>query len=393
MQKQPIKQKIKEAHPEKVVENKTVLIVDGSNLLTISLVDKKINSRGEDIGGVFQFMLQLKMMLKKYDWDSVYVFFDGDKSGILRYKYYSEYKANRDKNYFEKSGYNEQIDNFVKRTLEYSRNKKKQENPDKYIEKEKEKASFERQKLILLKYFEELSIRWMMDGETESDDLIAYYVMNKKPEENIVIMSSDADLTQLISDSVIIYSPNPKIKGFITTKNHKEIIGYTHENVLLKKIITGDVSDNIKGIKGVGENTLMKLIPEIKDRKVTLEEVINKAKTINEERKNNKQKPLLACENIINGITDGVQGKDIYEINDKIINLKKPLLTKDAEDELKNMMHNAIDPTGRSFQNLYKMIVDDDITEWMPNNKFSSFFADFKKLVMKEEKFYEKNKQ
>ena len=69
-------------------------------------------------------------------------------------------------------------------------------------------------------------------------------------------MSGDRDLTQLISPTVIIYLPVEK--KFVNQSNAVSILGYKSENVLLKKILCGDVSDNIKGIKGLGETTLMK---------------------------------------------------------------------------------------------------------------------------------------
>ena len=40
-----------------------------------------------------------------------------------------------------------------------------------------------------MKYFNELYIRWVFDDKTEGDDLIAYYVKNKKPSDKVVIVS------------------------------------------------------------------------------------------------------------------------------------------------------------------------------------------------------------
>ena len=63
--------------------------------------DEKVNSRGEHIGGIFLTLLKLKMLLTKKQYDYVYVFFDDEDSGILRYEIYPDYKGNRDKNYEE----------------------------------------------------------------------------------------------------------------------------------------------------------------------------------------------------------------------------------------------------------------------------------------------------
>jgi 5'-3' exonuclease len=154
----------------------------------------------------------------------------------------------------------------------------------------------------------------------------------------------------------------------------------------------GDPSDNIKGIKGLGEKKLYEFFPDIKTKPVTIDYIFETAKSINEERQLNKPKlkPLTVCENILNKITDGVQGEEIYEINEKIIDLKKPLLTEAAKEEMDNIIHSPIDPEGRSMENLYKIILENKIHDLM-GNKFSSFFSTYKKLVDNELEFYSKN--
>ena len=122
---QPIKSKIQEAHPEVNIHPFLTLLIDGTNLLRISMADTKRNTSGYHIGGIFQFLLQVKMLLKKYDFDYVYVFFDDEYSGELRYRVYSEYKANRDKKYGEHVGisdymkkYNDTLKNMQKYIFE-----------------------------------------------------------------------------------------------------------------------------------------------------------------------------------------------------------------------------------------------------------------------------------
>ena len=226
------------------------------------------------------------------------------------------------------------------------------------------------------------------DEVTEGDDYIAYYVKNKRPEERIVIMSTDHDLTQLISDTVCIY--DKKINKFISKENIKKIRGIPSENVVLEKIFCGDTSDNIKNIDGVSQNRLYELIPEIKERPITIDEVIERAKTMVTERINNKKKPLKWQENIVNGVSRGDYDGNFYEINKRIIDLSEPLISDEAKDELNNMMYNVQDPEGRSFKNLYKYIVEDDITELRNENKFAGFFEPFKSLADKEISRYKK---
>ena len=97
---QPIPKRIKESKPELCKQTFNTLLVDGSNILELSsLGDKTLSSSGTEIGGIFQFFLQLKMLLQKGNFRYVYVFWDGNNSGNLRYNLNKEYKANRDKEF------------------------------------------------------------------------------------------------------------------------------------------------------------------------------------------------------------------------------------------------------------------------------------------------------
>jgi len=393
---QPIRKKIIEQRPELEKKPFYTLLIDGNNLLNLSMSDDKINTEGYHYGGVFQVLLQIRLMLQKKAFDYVYIFFDGHKSGLKRYLIYNGYKANRpDKDYKSivdgenLSEYGKAFETKVKSMQNYlfNKNKPKRDKSDreKFIDE-----NFARERDILLKYFNELYIRWMFDDDevTEGDDYIAYYVKNKRPEERIVIMSTDHDLTQLISDTVCIY--DKKINKFISKENIKKIRGIPSENVVLEKIFCGDTSDNIKNIDGVSQNRLYELIPEIKERPITIDEVIERAKTMVTERINNKKKPLKWQENIVNGVSRGDYDGNFYEINKKIIDLSEPLISDEAKDELNNMMYNVQDPEGRSFKNLYKYIVEDDITELRNENKFAGFFEPFKSLADKEISRYKK---
>lgn len=101
---QPVRQIIKEIHPEINEKLTYTLLVDGNMLLRLSFKDESVNNDGIHYGGIFQFLLQLKILLQKKDFDYVYVFFDDEDSGILRYRIYNEYKANRDKKYMNHDG-------------------------------------------------------------------------------------------------------------------------------------------------------------------------------------------------------------------------------------------------------------------------------------------------
>jgi 5'-3' exonuclease len=387
---QPIPKKIKENNPNIGVKSFNTLLVDGSNLLELSFsASKKTSSSGKEIGGIFAFLLQMKILLQKGNFRYVYVFWDGERSGQLRYELNTDYKANRDKTYDDVNlsdymkAVNARIDAMQKKIYKKSQRT------------ETEKENFHWQREIIIQCLDELFVRQCLCDETEADDFIAYYVQHKKPEENIVIFSNDRDLSQLIhksemyegkDDVILAIKPQKADIRFINTRNHTDIIGYDYRNVALKKIICGDASDNIKGIKGVGEKTLFDNFPEFKTREVTLNEVIDKAKQINEDRKIQKKKPLKWAENIVNKVTDGVQGENVYEINKKIIDLKNPLMPDDAKELLDNMMYAPIDPEDRSLLNLYNILTTNDIDDLKDETVFGKFFIEFNFLIDKEKK-------
>ena len=383
---QPVPRKIKEKNPDFGEKRITTLLVDGSNILELSsAADRTVSSNGRIVGGVLQFLLQLKLMLQKGNFRYVYVFWDGDNSGFYRWCLNPQYKGNRDKDYESAvdEGLSEYMKEFNKKLKEmqdyiFSKNKKET------IERKKEKDLFYEQRDIVMQCLEELFIRQCVCDKVEADDLIAYYVKNKKKNERIVIMSNDRDLTQLISDDVIVYVQS--MKKFINTKNHKSEMGYDYHNVLVKKMICGDASDNIKGIKGVGDTTLLKNFPQLKEREVSLDEIINGARLINENRVNERKKPLKWAENIVNKVTDGVQGDRIYEINKKIISLSEPIMTDEAREIMDSMMYAPIDPEGRSFGNLYKILTEYGVDNLREEGVFASFFSEFNNLVDKEKK-------
>lgn len=381
---QPIPKKILKNKPEAGQKTFQTLLVDGSNILELSsLADTTLSSSGKPIGGIFQFFLQLKMLLKKGNFRYVYVFWDGNHSGQLRYNLSYEYKLNRNKEFEDEglSDYMREVNKKVAQMRSYFLNR---QNPAKLAQQQKQKDIFYWQRDIIMQCLEELFVRQCICDKIEADDFIGYYVTHKKPNEKIVIVSNDRDLTQLIEEDVIIYVQS--MKDFLTTKNHTEKIGYDYQNVMLKKILCGDASDNIKGIKGFGEKTLMTKFSEIKERKVSLEEVIEKAKAINEERVKNKKKPLKWAENIVNRITDGCQGERIYEINEKIIDLKHPLMTEEAVNLISSMMYSPMDPTDRSLSNLYKILIENDVDVLKDETKFSNFFTEFLYIIDKEKR-------
>ena len=293
-------------------------------------------------------------MLNENKFDRVYVFWDGTFSGRLRYEIYKDYKSNRDKDF-----YNEQPPSEV----------------DLYIQKER-----------VISYCEELFIRQYRDDIVEADDSIAYYVKNMSDDDRVVIMSNDRDLCQLINERVSVYVIN--LKKIVTEENYLVDFDHHPSNLKLIKTITGDVSDNIKGILGVSEKTLIKYFPEIMEKTLTLEYIFSKIENIQKERKSR----LKTLDNILNKVTKGSQKEMIYEVNEKIIDLKNPLLTEESKSDLDYLFSTSIDPEGRETKNVINMMIEDGLMWAIPGGRdgYINFLQPFLSIIKKEKSYYKK---
>src|SRR5690606_10052891 len=109
---------------------------------------------------------------------------------------------------------------------------------------------------------ERLPITILRGKNTEADDLISAAV-SQSPHEQVRIASTDKDFLQLIDERVSIYSPVKRL--VITTENFTEAtaprgsdeqtIAFPRERYLDYRVASGDASDNLPGIPGVGTLT------------------------------------------------------------------------------------------------------------------------------------------
>ena len=334
------------------------LIVDGDSLLkTAYFGAKNLYHKDVHIGGIFQFLTMLRKVIKEYRFDRVYVFWDGRFSGRLRYDLYKEYKSNRGKDFY---------------------NETPPSDPELYLQKER-----------VMGYCEELFIRQYKDEIIEADDSIAYYISKLKEDEKAVILSNDRDLCQLIGDRVGMYVLN--LRTIVTKDTYSKYFDHHLTNLKLIKIISGDSSDNIKGIQGIKEKTLIKYFPEIVEKTLTLENIISKIDTIQNERKSR----LKSLDNILNKVTVGVQGKNIFNINEKIVNLSDPLLTETSKEELDYLFETTIDPEGRETKNVINMMIEDGVMMAIPGGRdgYINFLQPFLRIIKKEKNYYLKTKK
>jgi 5'-3' exonuclease len=157
---------------------------------------------------------------------------------------------------------------------------------------------------------------------------------------------------------------------------------FPHYNILTLKIMMGDKSDNIEGIQSLGEKTLVKLFPEVLERKVTYQEILDKAEILLKEQKDN-----TTLKNILTGKTkSGIFEKEYYQINEKIVDLSNPLLNDEAIEQVGLVYSEKLDTDGRSYKNLIKFMVADGIFKFLPktDDAWTYFITPFLKLTRKE---------
>jgi 5'-3' exonuclease len=325
-----------------------VLLVDGDNLLTIGFFGLKNHFyKGEHIGGIYHFINTLRRTIEIHHLDKIVVFWDGQDGSITRKRFYHQYKENRKSR----------------------------------IRSEEELHSYGKQRNRIKQYLEELFVRQGEYEFCESDDSIAYYVQNS-PKENKIIFSSDGDLTQLVSENTKLFNPS---HSKIYQPN--DMFVYDHEQILIQniklvKMICGDPSDNIAGIKNLGVRRLISLVPEIKTEEITVEFILERFNNLFEEDNDNR-----LVKNLLTGVTKyGILGEEFFDVNSRIVSLDNPFLTDEARESITSLINDLIDPEGRSYKNTMKMMMEDGIFLLLPksDDAWINFLNPFLRLTRKE---------
>ena len=336
--------------------NKT-LLVDGNNLLKIGVHGvRDFFNKGEHVGGIWHFLNTLRRFLEENNYNKVVVFWDGETSSSQRRLLYPKYKLNRKSN-----------------------------DPKNDFKEE----SFLNQKQRVKQYLEEMFVRQLDVENSEADDLIAYYCQISDDEDK-TIFSSDRDLTQLISEKVTIYSPNTKKyykNGDMIKIDQLEI---PHYNVKTYKILTGDSSDNIDGIFYLGEKTFIKLFPEILEKEISFTDILTKGEELLKEQKKN-----VALKNLLSGKTkEGIFGDEFFVINEKLVDLSKPLISDEGKELVQSYYSESLDPDGRGHRNLIRMMMNDGFFKYLPkgDDAWVNFLKPFLKLSRKEKSNFRNKK-
>lgn len=106
--------------------------------------------------------------------------------------------------------------------------------------------------------------RFTMEG-FEADDLIgtlALQAVSRYPSAEVVILSGDQDLLQLVSERVTVYAPGIGFQKamYYTPEKVLEKYGFNPPTMVDYKALRGDPSDNIPGVPGIGEVTAKQIL-------------------------------------------------------------------------------------------------------------------------------------
>ena len=209
---------------------KNLILVDGNNLLFRSYYATAYNgnfmknSKGFPTNGLFGFTNMINKILEEEKPTHIIVAFDKGKT--FRHEKYKDYKAGRI------------------------------EMPDEL------KLQFPVAKELLTK----MGITYYEIENYEADDIIGTFAefCENDPEYTGTIISSDKDLLQLVTKTVNIKLLKSKDYIRYTEESFKEEWGINPINIIDLKALMGDSSDNIKGVKGIGEKGALKLLHEYK---------------------------------------------------------------------------------------------------------------------------------
>jgi len=227
------------------VNEKTVFLFDGTSFAyrAFYAIRELTTSKGFPTNAIFGFARMFLKLYKELNPEYVGVAFDISRK-TFREKISADYKANR------------------------------KPAPD----------DFKIQLPYIKKFLECLGIPVLEKEGFEADDILG--TLSVKLSEkgfNVVIISPDKDIRQLITKkvSVLSISPQKKTETLYNLENFSETFGYNPSQIPDIFGLAGDTSDNIPGVPGIGEKTATKLIKEF----VSLENLYSNLNSLTPKRK------------------------------------------------------------------------------------------------------------
>lgn len=205
-----------------IVLRKLILIIDFNNVLFTSYYGQKlINQHGYNVNAVKGFFTKLKNLKDIFDPDFIVFARDLSRVKTFRRKLFPDYKAQR-----------------------------KPMDPDIFSQMKMA------QQIVALLGFSIISHELY-----EADDIMGMISrFGEEHEMDSIIISSDRDMYQLITDHTFVMSPR---NSDLIDKNYlQEHYQLTPDQWIELKILQGDRSDNIPGIPGIGEVTALQLMQQ-----------------------------------------------------------------------------------------------------------------------------------
>ncbi|HPS56976.1 MAG TPA: DNA polymerase I [Spirochaetota bacterium] len=183
-----------------------------------------INSSGQNTSAIFGFARMLLKLINEQSPDYLAVAFDPPVKSF-RFRLYTEYKANRQKMPDDLRSQITEIKNMVAT----------------------------------------LGIPILESDDYEADDILGT-VAEKCPSDKleVYLVTGDKDAYQLLKKNVKIYAASKGISEY-EIYDHESIVnktGLTPDKIIDYMALMGDTSDNVPGVKGVGEKTALKLITD-----------------------------------------------------------------------------------------------------------------------------------
>jgi DNA polymerase-1 len=312
--------------------NDHIMVFDGLNTFIRCFgATPAYNEDGDHIGGITGFLYSVGKVVRDFKPSRCVIVFDGRNGSTRRRGIYKDYKANR-------------VNKTKLRRFDHH---------DSSIEDEQE--SMRHQFSRLVSYLDNLPVTFLALDGIEADDTIAYIAqMYKESCNKITVVSTDRDFYQLVDDRIQIWSPIKK-KMYDTEAVMQEF-GVHPSNMVIYRSFTGDKSDNIPGVKGIGAKTILKLIPELSaPAEFGLEELFDKSKQ------------LVADSKSYQKILDNSL---ILEQNYQLMNIKLLDIPANTASKIRGIMDQPVSRLNRTeFQRLFyedKMwAIMKNLPEWL----------------------------
>lgn len=308
-----------------------VLIIDGLNtFIRVFAAVPVLNDDGLHIGGISGFLRSIGYAIEVTQPTRVIIVFDGKGGSVRRKKLFPEYKERRTPN------------------VRLNRH-------EIFSDKGHEEQMLHHELYRVVDYLNHLPLILFSLENVEADDVIAYLTTNVLTESKVTIMSSDKDFLQLCNDRVEVWSPTKK--KIYTAQVVKEEYGVIPQNYCLYRAISGrgDKSDNIGGIRGFGDKTIIKKLPMLtEDRTIELKEVIDAALAI----VNHPKESDVLLERLYDG-------RDIVERNVKLMQLGDVDISASTKSKVLERVRQPI-PTLNKFE-ILKMVFQDKLWAGIPN--------------------------